>query len=235
MNGFVDIHHHLLYGLDDGPAAFDQMAGMLRAACADGISAIIATPHASPGVRPFDGALMERRLNEAREYCRENGLDLTIYPGAEVLYTPMLLNIVSGGNIPTLAGTRYVLVEFAPSAGLDAVESAARALVRSGRVPIFAHVERCRFLTARPERMRLLKAQYGVLFQVNCAALLEGGWLSMGRLLREGLIDFAATNAHDTIVRDCRMSNAYRRLERTAGSDCAKALTGGNAMARFFA
>jgi protein-tyrosine phosphatase len=80
MDGFVDIHHHLLYGLDDGPAAFHQMAGMLRAAQEDGIAAIIATPHAAPGLRPFDGALMERRVREARAFCRENALALEIYP-----------------------------------------------------------------------------------------------------------------------------------------------------------
>lgn len=66
MNGFVDIHHHLIYGLDDGPAAFQQMTGMLHAAHEDGIAAIIATPHAAPGVRPFDAALTERHLGEAR-------------------------------------------------------------------------------------------------------------------------------------------------------------------------
>ena len=235
MNGFVDIHHHILYGLDDGPAAFNQMADMLHAACADGITAIIATPHAMLGIKPFDSALLERRLSEARAYCRENGLDLQIYPGAEVLYTPMLLNLASGGHLPSLAGTRYVLVEFVPGAGLEAVESAARALVRGGHVPVFAHVERCRFLTARPERMRRMKAEYGVLFLVNCSSLLQGGQISLSRLLREGLIDFAATDAHDTAVRNCRMSSAYQVLERIAGSDCAKALTRKNAMACFFA
>jgi protein-tyrosine phosphatase len=124
-----------------------------------------------------------------------------------------------------------VLVEFVPGTGLEAVESAARALVRGGYVPVIAHVERYRFLTARPERMRRLKGKYGALFQVNCPALMERGRFSMGRLLREGLIDFAATDAHDATKRGCRMSSAYQRLERIAGSDVAKALTGGNAAA----
>jgi len=53
MNGFVDIHHHLLYGLDGGPAAFHRMAACC-AAHEDGITPIIATPHAAPGIRPLD-------------------------------------------------------------------------------------------------------------------------------------------------------------------------------------
>ena len=233
MDGFVDIHHHLLYGLDDGPAAFHQMAGMLRAAHEDGIAAIIATPHAAPGFRPFDGALAERRVREARAYCRQNALALEIYPGAEVLITPKFFSS-SLSRIPTLAGSRYVLVEFAPGADPVLAERAVCALMHSGRVPVIAHVERCRFLTARPERLFRLKG-LGALFQMNCAALLDGGWLNLGWLIREGLIDFAATDAHDTTVRECRMTRAYRILERIADSDCARALTSGNARERLFA
>jgi protein-tyrosine phosphatase len=233
MNGFVDIHHHLLYGLDDGPAAFPQMADMLRAAHEDGIAAIIATPHAAPGFRPFDGALMERRVREARAYCRENALPLTIYPGAEVLVTPKFLSAPLP-SLPTLAGTRYVLVEFAPGAEYGVAEGAVRALMHCGRVPVIAHVERCRFLTTRPERLFRLRG-LGALFQINCAALLDGGWLNLGWLIREGLIDFLATDAHDTSARECRMTRAYRTLERVAGSGCAQALTSGNARARLLA
>ena len=228
MGGFVDIHHHLLYGLDDGPAAFHQMAGMLRAAHEDGIAAIIATPHAAPGFRPFDGALMERRLDEARAYCRDNALSLTVYPGAEVLVTPMHFG-ASFWRFPTLAGSSGVLLDFPPGAGYEAAEGAAQALARFGRVPVVAHAERCRFLTARPERMLHLKERYGALFQVNCSSLLGGGWTGLGLLIREGLIDFVATDAHDTLTRECRMTGAYRMLERTAGRERARALTIGNA------
>ena len=233
MNGFVDIHHHLLYGLDDGPAAFQQMTGMLHAAHEDGIAAIIATPHAAPGVRPFDAALTERRLGEARVYCRENALPIKIYPGAEVLVTPKLFSAPLH-SVPTLAGSRYVLTEFAPDAEYEEAERAVRLFMHLGRVPVVAHVERCRFLTARPERMYRLK-RLGALFQINCAALVGGGWLNLGWLIREGLIDFAATDAHDTTVRECRMRSAYGILERIAGIRCALALTSGNALERLFA
>jgi protein-tyrosine phosphatase len=233
MDGFVDIHHHLLYGLDDGPAAFHQMAGMLRAAHEDGIAAIIATPHAAPGFKLFDGALAERRVREARAYCRKNALPIKIYPGAEVLVTPKLFSAPLL-SIPTLAGTRYVLVEFSPGAEYEEAERAVRALMHSGRVPVVAHAERCRFLTARPERLFRLKG-IGALFQINCSALLDGGWLNLGWLIREGLIDFVATDAHDTAARECRMRSAHRILERIAGSGCARALTNGNAQARLFA
>jgi tyrosine-protein phosphatase YwqE len=127
-----------------------------------------------------------------------------------------------------------VLVEFAPGADYVLAERAVCALMHSGRVPVIAHVERCRFLTARPERLFRLKA-LGALFQINCAALLDGGWLNLGWLIREGLIDFVATNAHDTTVRDCRMTQTCRILERIAGSDRAQALTNGNARACLFA
>ena len=233
MDGFVDIHHHLLYGLDDGPAAFHQMAGMLRAAHEDGIAAIIATPHAAPGFRPFDGALAERRVEEARTYCRENALALEVYPGAEVLVTRQIFSAPLT-RVPTLAGTRYMLLEFAPGADYALAERAVRSLMHCGRFPVVAHVERCRFLTARPERLYRLR-RMGALFQINCAALLDGGWFNLGWLIREGLIDFAATDAHDTTARECRMRSAYRTLERIAGIRCALKLTSGNARERLLA
>lgn len=232
MDGFVDIHHHLLYGLDDGPAAYHQMAGMLRAAHEDGIAAIIATPHAAPGFRPFDSALAERRVREARAYCRQNALPLEIYPGAEVLVTPKFFGAPLL-SVPTLARSQYVLVAFTPDADSVLAERAVRAFMHCGRVPVVAHVERCRFLTDRPERLFRLKGM-GALFQINCAALLEGGWLNLGWLVREGLIDFAATDAHDT-MRECLMQRAYRTLERIAGSGCARALTSGNARSSLLA
>lgn len=236
MNRFVDIHHHILYGLDDGPRTYEEMTAMLRLAAAEGIGAIIATPHVTPGLEPVNDALMERRLSEARAYCLDSGLDLRIFPGAEVLYTPTLENLASQGRVPPLAGTRYVLLEFKRRAKFGEIESAVRLLLNGGYIPILAHIERYSCLTRNLPRLKRLKTKCAFLCQMNCAALTGGvfsRW-SARRLLRRGLIDFAATDAHNGSTRVCSMCAFHRAVEAFAGEELAKALTARNAEKCFF-
>lgn len=234
MNRYIDIHHHILYGLDDGPGSHEKMAAMLRMADAGGIGTIIATPHVAPGLMPVNSALIESRLAEARAFCTENRLDLQLFAGAEVLFTPALENLILQRRVPTLAGSRHVLLEFESGIQFKAIERAMRALIQGGYVPVLAHVERCRCMMRKPSSFRQLKSGCAVLYQMNCSALTERkGFLWRRRilwLLREQLIDFAATDAHDTAERSCNMAEFYRAVEAVAGAEYAKALTSENAV-----
>jgi protein-tyrosine phosphatase len=234
MNQFIDMHHHILYGLDDGPGTFEEMAAMLRAAAADGIGKIIATPHASPGLKPFDDALVVRRVTEANAYCRSMGLDLVVYPGAEVLNSPVLLNLIAQRRVPTLAGSGHVLIEFPESVLFDEIEDAVRLLIGGGYIPILAHVERYSCLIRNHMLpLKRLKAQYGMLVQMNCRPLVQRKCLAVKRtakrLLRAVLIDFAATDAHDVNKRTCCMRDSYRAIKAISGAEPALLLTSGNA------
>lgn len=80
--GFIDIHQHVLYGVDDGPEALAEMKTMLDAAVRDGVEAIIATPHARPGMHAFDRELCRERLFCARAYCQERRYALHVLEGA---------------------------------------------------------------------------------------------------------------------------------------------------------
>lgn len=226
---FIDIHHHILYGLDDGPETREEMFSMLRVADAEGIGALIATPHVTPGLAPVNEALAQSRLAEANEYCLNNGLNLRIYPGAEVLYNPALANMISQGQVPALAGTRCVLLEFHARVSYREVESAVRVLQGGGYLPILAHVERYRCFRGKTWRLRRLKAACTVLYQMNCAALTGGNGFfqkkNAERLIAEGLIDFAATDAHNGSTRACDMRSFYRAAEKLVGTARAQWLT----------
>lgn len=108
---FVDIHHHFLFGVDDGTGTQDMMYAMLDAAYRDGIRTVFATPHVRPGVCAFERTLCRERLCLARQYCRDKGYLLHVLEGTEVLLTASAVSALSGGRIPTLNGTNYVLVE----------------------------------------------------------------------------------------------------------------------------
>lgn len=90
IKGFTDIHAHFLYDLDDGAKNQREMEAMLDAAHREGIATLYATPHTTPGVQPFDGALYTQRLEEARSYCRKKGYEVRLNTGAETYAHPPL-------------------------------------------------------------------------------------------------------------------------------------------------
>lgn len=222
-----DIHQHLLHGVDDGPRSFTQTQDMLRAALANGVSDIIATAHALPGLRPFPCVRYAQSLAEARAWCETNGLALRIYPGAEIFFTDAALRLLRAGEIPTLAGTRYVLIEFSPDETYAALTRAARELGNAGYQAVFAHIERYRCLNEL-DRVARLREDYDVCMQVNANTILRGASLLNGRwtrrALRRDLIDLVASDAHNVEGRACRMREAYQYLEHAAGRVTAEAL-----------
>ena len=224
------MHHHFIYGMDDGAKTYEDMTAMLRLAHEDGIRSIIATPHATPGLAPFPRNLLLLRLQEARQFCAEESLDLVLYPGAEIMYTPQAAAMIADGRMPPLADTKNVLLEFMPDVLYETLERGIQELLRYGYTPILAHVERYRCLMVRAKRARRLKEEYPVRFQVNCSTVLSGkGFMTtrtIDSLLRDKLIDCVATDAHDRVYRVCRMQSAYRMLEKKVGSTYAQVLTG---------
>ncbi len=230
MIGFTDIHHHLLYGLDDGPSTVDEMERMLVSAFRDDIRRIMVTPHVSPGIIPFDEEAFYYRLEEAKAFCNREKLGLELLPGAEVLYTPMATSLLRQKRIPALNNTEYVLIEFLPDVQYEALEKGVASLLHSGFFPVLAHVERYHCLLRRPKLAAKLKARYDVLYQVNCATVVEekGIWIKRfcRQMFGEGLIDVVATDAHDTVLRICRMKEAYRLLALRYGANYAARLAG---------
>lgn len=228
--GFFDIHHHILCGLDDGARDQQMMFDMLRMAAADGITDLVATPHAEPGVRPFSQRLRLAALAAARAYCTGEGLPLRLHDGAEILFTEHAPRLLQEGYIPTLAGTDRVLVEFLPDVPFAQLERALEQLLSSGFLPVIAHAERYACLFSRPVRAAALKRDLPVFYQVNGSTLLRGTFWQKRfafRLLDQGLLDAVATDAHNTAGRAVCMTRAHALLESRWGEACADALTGG--------
>ena len=227
---FFDIHHHILFGMDDGARDQQAMFAMLHMAAADGIAHLVATPHAEPGVRHFPQRMYRAALACARDYCQANGLPLQVYEGAEVLYTQHTCRLLQEGKIPTLAGTDRVLVEFSPDISFLHMQRALEQLLGSGYLPVLAHVERYACLVHRPLRAASLKREFPVFFQVNCSTLLSGSLISKhftARLMDQGLLDAVATDAHNTAGRAVCMTRAHALLQERWGAALADALTSG--------
>lgn len=225
---FVDVHHHLLCGLDDGPQKIDAMKAMIDAAYADGVGLIIATPHVAPGAAPFNRDAYIEALAQANAFCTEQNYALRILGGAEILYTPATVRLLENHQAPTLAGTRYVLVEWPDSTPLSSVTDAVRNLANAGYIPVLAHVERLRCFHGQTDALHRLKDSFDLRVQVNADSIPDRRPLFSRNialhLLQSGLVDYVASDAHDVQVRRIRMQAAYDRLCLHCGADFADAV-----------
>lgn len=225
---FSDIHSHFVYGMDDGAQTAQDMEAMLDAAVADGVGCLIATPHMTPGVHPFNEERFWRHLSEARAYCQVRGYSLRLYGGAEILYTPALEHYISRHDLPTLANSQNVLLEFAPTIPFAEIAAAVDLLERNGYIPILAHVERYKALSGL--NIYRLKEQSSALYQVNCGTVIDGEGLfkdmQLRRWFRDELIDYVASDSHNCRLRKTRMKSAFTILSKRFGVEYARRLVG---------
>lgn len=225
---FIDIHQHVLYGVDDGPEALAEMKTMLDAAVRDGVEAIVATPHARPGMHAFDRELCRERLFCARAYCQERRYALHVLEGAEVLYTSGTIHELSNGRIPTLNGTDFVLVEWPVRTDAARLSDDLRCLTNEGLIPVIAHAERLRCFWFNPEELIRLRSELEIRIQLNAGAVLNPRNLWTGRLtrrlLKEGAADYIASDAHNLSRRKTRMRETYRRVADEYGVSMARRL-----------
>ena len=225
---FTDLHQHVLWGMDDGPATPQAMNAMLECAVRDGVGLIAATSHADPRKKEFDWSQYEQRLDEANAYCRAMGWDLKVISGSEILYCDRVADMLRAGRLPTLGHTGYVLLEFYPNTRLDEIGRAADQCYKAGCMPIIAHVERYRALRKTMRHPSQFKEDYGLVYQMNCETLIRPHGLMerlfVRRMMEEQAIDLLASDAHDTVRRPSRMQQAYVKAREEYGKEYAKEL-----------
>lgn len=229
MMGFTDLHHHCMWGMDDGAKSFDHAKQMLQQAAADGITTLAVTPHVLPGYQRFDPELYRQRLTQLQHYITEENLPLTLLEGCEIWYTHQTLPLLLEGRIPTLGDSAYVLVEFSPNVSLNTLENAVQTLFRGGYIPIIAHVERYHRLYRAIHPLLRLRQETDVCFQVNASTILSPGSLAqrlfLKRMFRVKAIDLIASDAHGCHHRISNMQAAFTKLAKQYGPAYAAALT----------
>jgi Capsular polysaccharide biosynthesis protein len=224
----TDIHSHLLPGIDDGAADWDETRQMLQLAYEQGIHTIIATPHFSR--RHETGHLRELAGRLAAE-ARKIAPDYRIYLGQELMYFDSLVEFLERGDALTLADTRYVLVEFRPDVTYKNLYQWIRKLLMAGYHPVIAHVER--YLSLRKDdRLREL-IQAGCYLQMNYSSL-NGAFFHPDirwcrNQLRNNLIHFMATDMHHINYRAPVIRKSLQWMERSLEAEQVALLTGKHA------
>lgn len=189
----IDLHSHLLPGVDDGSRSVEQSVRVLQQFAADGVTGVCLTPHvlasqASQGVpEPHNRAFEALRLVAPAE--------LVLYRGAEVMLDRPLEAQVAEDRRVTLNGTRYILVEFSRLVAAQTVEHALSNVIAIGLVPVLAHPER--YKCCRPAAVSRWKS-LGALMQVDGPTLLSSRsrGIRARELVQLGLADIAAGDNH---------------------------------------
>jgi protein-tyrosine phosphatase len=207
----IDLHTHILPGLDDGSQTLEESVEMARSAVADGICVVAATPHVRDDY-PTRAAEMERAVDDLREALANEGLRLDVRTGGEIALDRLgTLDSDELARFGLAGNSGYLLVEF-PYYGwpLD-IGMRVLELSERGITAILAHPERSAEVQAAPDRVRPL-VEEGVLVQVTAASL--DGRLGRAtqrtafRLLELGLVHLVASDAHAPDVRAVGMSAA---------------------------
>lgn len=229
----VDIHCHILPGVDDGSHSKSQSHRMLDLAWENDIRTIIATPHFMPEGRHPSPETLRSLVDELREYAALRQYDMEIYEGNEIYYHQEALELLEEEEILSLAGSQYVLVEFSPADDARYIRNALAELQMAGYEPILAHVERYMSLCQKPyDRIGELR-EMGVLMQVNAGSI-EGKMGPVAKktvhsLLKKQWVDFVATDAHSDRSRSHAIGECVRILRKKYPAEYVESILGGNA------
>lgn len=223
----IDIHCHIMPGVDDGSPDLATSLEMLRIADKNGITHIILTPHHKPmhhNVSPEHNVAYRKKLQEA---AAEAGIKAKLFSGNEIYYSDETMEELIDGRICSLAGSDYVLVEFHPTNPFKAIQNAAGRVQAAGYIPIIAHVERYSDIVSHPARVRDL-IQMGCFIQVNASSVMGKYGFGIShftkKLLKEELVHFIASDAHDTGRRAPHLLDCRNYVERKFGEDYGKKL-----------
>ncbi len=219
----IDLHCHILPGLDDGPASQDESLAMARLAVEDGVRTIVATPHTLNGIYTNTATEVKSGVAALREVLSENHVRLELYGGADVhLCRCMLERIVSGDACTINHAGKYILLELPSHTIPKGVKDEIFTLKLNGITPIISHPERNAIIQHDSDILYELFSM-GALSQVTAMSLTGdfGTYVrhSAEMLLKHRLVHIIASDAHSSDGRPPILSQAVDCAAEILGSD----------------
>lgn len=224
----IDLHAHILPGLDDGPESMEEALSMARIAVQDGIQTLVATPHIMSGVYQNERETIIKAVTELNDRLQEENIPLLILPGSECYLEPDLPECLAKGSLTTINdGGRYLLVELPSSFVPEYTERILYEVQLQGITPIIAHPERNSALLRSPHLLASISSR-GVLAQVTTASLLGHFGKKVRKaavyMLTEGTAQLIGSDAHASRHRVPVISPAEAELRCFGGHLWAKTL-----------
>lgn len=213
----LDIHTHILPGIDDGAASMDEALAMARMAVADGTTAMIATPHTCDGVYDTTKSDVLEGCRKLNFHIRRENIPLVIFPGQEVRLTPELLENINGKKVLTLNFSKYILVELSMNVIPNFLPDLISSICARALIPVIAHPERNPVLMADMDLVKNLHYQ-GAVFQLTAGSFTgmfgRGIKKSAKRLTHMGMVHFMGSDTHSVKQRSPLMSKGIGQMEK---------------------
>ena len=228
----IDIHSHIVFDVDDGPKSIEDSKALLREAYNQGVRMIVSTSHRRKGMFETPEEKIATNFLKVREIAKEVADDLVIAYGAEIYYTPDVLEKLENKRIPTLNDSRYALIEFSMNTRYRDIHRGLSNILMLGITPVIAHIERYDALENNEKRVREL-IDMGCYTQVNSSHVLKprlfGETYKFMKkraqyFLEKDLVHVIASDMHNLDSRPPYMEEAYQIISKKYGRGKAEEL-----------
>lgn len=223
----IDLHTHIVFGVDDGARDFDETKEMIRIAMADGTTTMVATSHYEREAFKYPMEDYFNNLEMINQWCRDEKLDFEVLTGHEFFLEPNALKQLSASKCLSINNTKYLLVELSNYVKLDKLEEMLDLIANMGYNIIIAHTERVKWVL---EDFNIIKEWYnkGYNFQINAISLLrkdyKENYKSAHKLLKSGYVHAIASDGHRKDRRKPNLKEAYDYVQTAYGSEAAELL-----------
>jgi len=218
----IDIHSHILPGVDDGAQTEADSIAMAKAAVEQGIHTIIATPHHKNGKYENERKQIIQYTEILRELLAREHIPLTVLPGQEIRLNGEMLEDLEDGSLLSLNDTKYLFIEFPSGHVPRFAKQMIFDIQVAGYTPIIVHPERNRELIEHPGKLYDF-VQNGALTQVTAGSVKGKFGKNVQKftqqLLENHLTHFIASDAHNTKTRAFWMEEAFQEVKKNFGSD----------------
>lgn len=234
----IDLHSHVLHGIDDGSRDIEESLEMLRVAKELGFTGIVCTPHYKAG--RAENESYSEKFQELKERIKKENIEMELYPGNEMFLGMEEITALKMGKVNTYnsdginskvdldshnlrvdnlkveGGVRYLLIELNPIMPFPPAKMALERIVEMGYTPILAHIER--YMEVRiPDFLKL--REMGVLFQINLPSLGNRHRERTLKFLELGLASFFTSDAHRIDKRTYELKNELQELREVVGEE----------------
>ena len=213
----IDIHSHILPGVDDGSQDIEMTLKMLREASKDGTKKLVATPHYCREYGYLEYSTVKTKVNELKSKVKEENIDIELFHGQEIYYEENILEWYNENKIGTINDTKYMLIELPLNKfEINKVIDAIYEIQIKGIVPILAHPERYLPFMDNPEKINDFINE-GFLFQMNSGSI-NGRFGKSAKktseiFLENRIYSFIGSDAHNDSNRKTGISEALERIK----------------------
>ena len=227
----IDMHSHLLFGVDDGPVTIEDTLRIVEMAATEGITDMIATPHAFNPHYHVSRDEIESQIGLLEDTLLAAKVPVTLHAGQEVRLCNDLLEKLAAKEVLTLANSRYLLLELPSQAVPAYTVNMIQSLLGEGYIPIIAHPERNRAIAEKPERLERL-VRHGALSQITAGSVAGHFGKNIQKLslqlLEANLVHTYGSDVHNMKTRPLLFNKGLDYMEKKKLHDIADILLDNN-------